>query len=72
MASDEQEPEPWEGRLVRVAGQFGTECAELRDTNPYAATEYQTPLENVINYMATELWDQNFSVTEIKLALKEQ
>ncbi len=66
--SDEAEPLPWEGKLLLVVGQFGEECAKLRDTNPYEDCQRSTPLEQAIVYLATELWDRNFSVTEIQAA----
>ena len=66
--SDETEPMPWEGRLALAVANFGEECANLRDANPYEDSQLSTPLEQAIVQLATELWDYNFSVIEIQAA----
>jgi hypothetical protein len=70
MMSGDAKPVPWEGLMADAAYQFGKDCARLRDTNPYGDSKSAAPLEQVIRYMATELWDQNFGVDEIKAAFE--
>lgn len=58
---------PWEGRCIEAAYRFGLECRELRNTNPYEISA----LETIMGDLATELWDQGFSQTEIKVAFEQ-
>jgi hypothetical protein len=57
----------WELRLVDAAYGFGLRCAELVTENPY---NYDAPLDGLINSLMTELWDRNFSQTEIRAAFE--
>jgi hypothetical protein len=64
----------WEGQCADAAYIFGLRCAELRKSNPYKE-DYgqhmygpQSDLEFFIGTLATELWDRNFSLTEIQKA----
>ena len=66
--SDEQEEVPWELRYVITSQVFGQECARLRNTYPYPIVPPHTALSQIIRHMATELWDQNFSLSEIRQA----
>jgi hypothetical protein len=66
----------WEGQCCDAAYIFGLRCAELRKSNPYqqyyGGQMYgvETDLEFLINTLMTELWDQNFSQTEIRQAFE--
>ena len=66
MTNESAENDPWEGRRSLTAYNFGLECAKLRDSNPYDLPA----LTAVIIDLATELWDQGFSQTEIKTAFQ--
>jgi hypothetical protein len=58
---------PWELRMVEAAYEFGLRCAELVTENPYS---YDAPLDGLVNGLMTELWDRNFSQTEIRTAFE--
>ena len=58
--------EPWEGRYTSVVHEFALQCRKLRDTNPYDLSA----LEEIAIFLATELWDQGFSQTEIRKAFE--
>jgi len=64
------EPEeiPWEGQSYEAAYKFALQCAVLAACNPYNKA---TPLSGIINTLMTELWDRNFSQTEIRTAFEE-
>ena len=64
----ERNESPWEGRCADAAYQFALRCAELVTENPYNST---APLIGIINSLMTELWDRNFSQTEIRAAFEE-
>ncbi len=59
---------PWEGRCTDAAYDFGLRCAVLATDNPY---EEVAPLELIISTLMTELWDRNFSQTEIRAAFEK-
>lgn len=63
--TDGRTDEPWEGRLYLAAYNFGMECANLRNNNPYKLSA----LDEIISTLATELWDRGFSQSEIRNAL---
>lgn len=63
----EQENPPWEGSCSNAAYAFALQCAELVTRNPHHLDE---PLSLIINDLMTELWDRNFSQTEIRAAFE--
>src|SRR5215470_14979021 len=56
---------PWEGQCADAAYQFALRCAVLVTQNPHRVA---APLEHIINTLMTELWDRNFSQSEIRAA----
>jgi len=58
----------WQTRLYVLAHEFSVELVELNETNPWPE---QPVLDQVINTLATELWDRCFSVAEIQRAFEE-
>lgn len=58
---------PWEGQCSEAAYEFARRCASLVTQNPYNQT---APLNGIINYLMTELWDRNFSQSEIRTAFE--
>lgn len=70
--TDSNEEVPWEGRRIQAAYEFGLRCRELRDSDPYRDTDRWEPvLIQIMTDLATELWDQTFSQTEIATAFKK-
>src|SRR5262249_8495180 len=67
VSMSEQEV-PWEGQCADAAYQFALRCAVLVTQNPDHAA---APLEHLINTLMTELWDRNFSQSEIRAAFEE-
>ena len=61
------EEEPWERQCNDAAYDFGLKCAVLVKSNPY---NLPGPLNGLINTLMTELWDRNFSMTEIRSAFE--
>jgi hypothetical protein len=57
----------WNGRYLSAGYEFAAQCAALRETNPFK----HPALEEIIVYLATELWDQGFSQTEIRSAFEK-
>ncbi|MFI5021591.1 MAG: hypothetical protein ACHQRJ_08065 [Alphaproteobacteria bacterium] len=55
----------WQLNWLAETGHFASECARLRDTNPF---EPRPVLEDMMIYLATELWDRRFSQSEISSA----
>ena len=64
----EREDVTWEGQCADAAYEFAFRCAVLVARNPY---NLAAPLEGIINSLMTELWDRNFSQTEIRTAFEE-
>ena len=58
---------PWEGLCTDAAWAFARQCADLKRNNPY---EFDA-LENIINTLMTELWDNGFSQSEIRTAFEK-
>jgi hypothetical protein len=48
---------------IDACAQFAEQCAKARDGNPFGSRF--AALDEMIAYMATELWDRNFSQSEI-------
>jgi hypothetical protein len=59
---------PWEGRYTFVTYEFAAKCAELRDSNPAGNV---VALDDIMIYLATELWDRGFSQSEIKASFDQ-
>jgi hypothetical protein len=59
---------PWEGQCADAAYLFALRCADLVARNPHNVS---TPLNYIIGSLMTELWDRNFSQTEIRSAFEE-
>jgi len=58
----------WEGQCCDAAYEFALSCAVLVTKNPY---NIAAPLKDIINTLMTELWDRNFSQSEIRTAFEE-
>jgi hypothetical protein len=59
---------PWEAQCANAAYLFALRCADLITQNPYNSA---APLNGIITSLMTELWDRNFSQTEIRTAFEE-
>ncbi|MCK9908706.1 hypothetical protein MXD81_06175 [Microbacteriaceae bacterium K1510] len=57
----------WQSQTADAAYEFGLRCAILVAQNPHTLA---APLNDLINTLMTELWDRNFSMTEIRAALE--
>lgn len=64
----EQDEAPWEGQCADAAYDFALRCADLVVRTPDNST---ASLNFIINCFMTELWDRNFSQTEIRAAFEE-
>ena len=64
----EREEVPWEGQCNDAAYEFALCCAGLVVRNPY---DMAAPLDGIINSLMTELWDRNFSQSEIRTAFEK-
>lgn len=68
MDDDELDPHTrWVVRTQNIGHAFAAECAKLRETRP-AADEDE--LQHAIQNLMTELWDRNFSQTQIRSAFQ--
>jgi hypothetical protein len=65
MRSDDGDA--WKSDWIAASDAFAVRCATARDSNPYD----RPALNEIMIFLATELWDRRFSVTEIKLAFEE-
>jgi hypothetical protein len=63
----EDEKDALWSEALDAAHAFGKICAKVRDIDPFPG---DADLEVLINYLMTELWDQNFSQTEIRKAFE--
>ena len=68
MELDEEEKRWWEAHDVGAV--FANACAGLRDKSPSPDLP-DPPLDHLINFLMTELWDRNFSQTEIRQAFED-
>jgi hypothetical protein len=57
----------WQAASLSAATDFAIRCAELCSSYP---TFEKQPLIGIINTLMTELWDRNFSQTEINEAFQ--
>ncbi len=62
----ERKEVPWEGQCADAAYQFAFRCADLVTRNPH---NLAAPLNGIINNLMTELWDRNFSQSEVRTAI---
>lgn len=68
MVDDLSEGDKWQFRCNEAAWVIAKECAELAKSNPF---NLPSPLNRIINTLMTELWDRNFSQSEIRSAFEE-
>jgi len=64
----EREEVPWEGHCYAAAYEFALRGAVLVTQNPHG---FAAPLAGIINTLMTELWDRNFSQSEIRTAFEQ-
>lgn len=57
----------WQSRMLDVVWRFGKDVSALHQSNPWPD---QPLLDQAINYLMTELWDQGFSQSEIRTAFE--
>jgi len=57
----------WQGRAIDAAMLFARTCADLSKDVPYPSSG----LEDIINTIMTELWDNGFSQPEIRNAFEK-
>ena len=58
---------PWEVECYNAASAFGRQCHDLKESNPYD----RIALDEIINTLMTELWDNGFSQSEIRSAFEQ-
>jgi len=68
--TDSNQEVPWEVQLATASYNFGIRCRELHESNPYGEA-LATTLQSIMTHLATELWDQCFSQSEIIAAFKK-
>lgn len=59
--------EPWDAYSVTATSNFALRCAEISTQRGHPAE----PLTNIIVSLMTELWDRNFSQSEIRAAFED-
>lgn len=69
MTDDNQEIQ-WVSQFAAVTCRFAVQCRELHESNPYGEGLTAPPLQRIISHLATELWDERFSQSEIITAFK--
>jgi hypothetical protein len=57
----------WELQCDNAVRAFGRQCREFKKSNPYDLVA----LDQIINTLMTELWDNGFSQTEIRSAFEQ-
>jgi hypothetical protein len=65
--TDQTPRDEWQTRLYETSYRCSVALRELHNTNPWPD---RPVLEQAINTLATELWDQGFSLTEIRQAFE--
>lgn len=65
MALDEETE--WRLGCLKLATDFSIECRRIQTDNP---SQVMSTIDVIISDLATELWDQGFSLTEIRQAFK--
>jgi hypothetical protein len=58
----------WNCKAHDMAYEFAETCAALRSTRPVPEAD---ELRHTVGTLVTELWDRNFSITEIRKAFLE-
>jgi len=66
---DQRAKDQWQTDLYEAVYRFSVSLRELNNDNPWPRGHPM--LAQAMNTLATELWDQSFSVTEIRAALEE-
>jgi hypothetical protein len=56
----------WQMKMLNGGYDFAQACKDLHDSNPFEPVA----LEEIMIYLATELWDRDFSQTEIRKAFQ--
>jgi hypothetical protein len=70
--TDSTDDEPvWEGVRIGAAADFAHRCRELCDSNPYGP-DIPPPLNLLMGDLATSLWDESFSQSEIRAAFERR
>jgi len=59
--------EPWDAHSITAASNFALRCAAISTQDGHPGN----PLRHIIVSLMTELWDRNFSQTEIRGAFEE-
>ncbi len=67
MGMSDDDDDAWKSDWISASDAFAVQCATARDANPYE----RPALNEIMIFLATELWDRRFSVTEIKSAFEE-
>jgi hypothetical protein len=60
---------PWEVQCTDATYEFALRCANLVARNPHK--DHHAPLSFIINSLMTELWDRNFSQSQVQTAFQE-
>lgn len=59
--------DPWDAYSIKATSNFALRCAEISTQNGHPAE----PLSHIIVSLMTELWDRNFSQSEIRAAFED-
>jgi len=59
--------EPWDAYSITATSNFALRCAEISTQSGHP----ENPLRHIIVSLMTELWDRNFSQTEIRGAFND-
>jgi len=59
--------EPWDANSISTTSNFALRCAEISTQTGHPAA----PLSQIIVSLMTELWDRNFSQSEIRAAFED-
>jgi hypothetical protein len=59
--------EPWDAYSMTATSNFALRCAEISTKSGHPAD----PLRHIMVSLMTELWDRNFSQTEIRAAFED-
>ncbi len=65
---DQLKRDQWQTLLYETSYRFASSIKELTLTNPWPEISV---LEHAVNAVMTELWDNAFSMTEIRTAFQE-
>jgi len=59
--------EPWDAYTIMATSNFALRCAEISTQSGHPAE----PLTHIMLSLMTELWDRNFSQSEIRAAFED-